>query len=115
MSILNRQFIENIRNTIPVLETYDEYFNYLLNANLLNTELLSRVNEWNCDEDKECFMLYKYEDKYILIHIFIGTCSMCFHLPFNTVIDNAIERAYVSTNIEDIKNYYNKYLSYVPL
>jgi hypothetical protein len=113
MSILDRSFLKSITNPIPAISDYRLFSNFYRRKikHLLNAELLSHIVDENYYADFTCFLLYKYEDKYILIHMFVGTCSECLTLSYNNIILNAIERAFVSTSIEDIEKYYLNKLS----
>lgn len=115
MTILDKTFLENITNDIQDIYTFDQYKQFLKTdiQNILRAELISHIFAYNSNEDKACFLLYKYEDKYIFIHIFTGTCSECFDSNnyYKTHILNAIRSSYVSTSKEEIEHYYLKCLS----
>ena len=108
-----KKIISSITNTIPQINTYREYERYLKHdvKTILHANLLSHVIDYNSNEDMCVFLLYQYEDKYIVVDIFIGTCENCIGTNFNEIIINAIEKAYVSTNFGEIKQYY---LSRIP-
>lgn len=63
------------------------------------------------------FLFYQYENYYILIEIFQGTCSECIintkkKHNYSNIIRKKIDRAYVSTNFEEITEYFNKQLGW---
>lgn len=114
MSILYRNFIKQITTVVPTINNYDEYENYLKTGvqKLLQAELLSHIFEGGgCDITT--YLMYKYEDKYILIDIWMGSCEACnggSHV-YNSIIEKSLETCYVTTNLEDIENYYLKCLN----
>jgi Fe-S cluster biogenesis protein NfuA len=109
MSILNKKFIETISNkpnNITYFSEYEQYLKYGVKK-LLDAELLSHIFEGG-GSDLSAFLLYKYEDKYIFIEICMGTCSGCKRSSdtYNSIIDGSLEKCYISTNLEEIENYY---------
>lgn len=109
MSVLDKSFLKNILNPVKEIDTYDEYENYLNTeiTQILNAKLLYHSVGPDNDCDRECFLVYKYEDKYIVINIFMGTCSACnSQMSYRDTILDAVERCYVSTNFGDVKRYY---------
>jgi hypothetical protein len=117
MSILDKRFLENITNEIGKINTYDKYREYLKTdiQHILRAELLSHIFGEDSEADSACFLLFKYEDKYIFIHIFVGTCSACgcfnHNCDYKPHILDAIQSSYVSTSKEDIEQYYFKCLA----
>lgn len=108
MSILNKSVIEQIVNLPRDLSNFYEYSHYLWHdvKTLLFAELLSHIYR-----NETAFMLYKYEDKYIFIEIFIGTCSGCKQdsdKTYNQIIEEALEKCYITTNLDEVENYYLK-------
>jgi hypothetical protein len=113
MSIFDKSFLKDITNKIKQINSWNEYDAYLKTdiQQILNAQLLSHIVDYDSGENKTCFLLYKYEDKYIFLHIFTGTCSNCIFLSYNEMIENALEKSYVSTNLEEIEHYYFNCLS----
>lgn len=117
MSVLNREFLKFIARPLEKpLTTFRDYDAYLRSSRihrLLDAELLSHIVDYDSNEDASCFLMYKYEDKYILIHIFVGTCSGCGagRGSFEDVILVALDKAYVSTHLQEVEAYYLRKLS----
>lgn len=115
MSILDKKFIYDLINQPPHFSNYDEYSEYLWNnfkCILNNCVMLLHSCGYNRDLDMSAFVLYKYDDKYILIEVFVGTCEGCFKeedgLVFNDYINGAIDKCYITTNLDDMKQYFKK-------
>lgn len=120
MSIIDKKFLKLIVNTIPDLYSFEHYDKYLSSTAIqsillpIHTTLLSHIVDSNNNDDNACFLLYKYDDKFILIHIFNGTCSGCFNNSisnYRDVIIRAIDKAYITTNKNEMEQYYLKCLS----
>lgn len=113
MSILDKKFIYNLINQPPIFSNYDEYSEYLWNDFkyiLNNCIMLVHSCGYNYDAYMTAFVLYKYDDKYILIEVFLGTCSGWFddNKVYNDYINDAIDKCYITTNLDDMKQYFKK-------
>jgi len=119
MSIFDKSFIQSITNdNIPEFTHFQQYDTYLKTnvQKILSATLLSHIFEGS-GSDVHAYLLYKYEDKYIFISIWEGTCSGCKFgdITYNSIIETALEKCYVSTNLEDIEKYYLQCLSNVEM
>ncbi len=117
MTILDKQFLNELINFPPKLETHNKYVQYLEQdiQHLFKepVELLIYVIDENSNCDISTFLLCKYQDMYIFIEIKNGTCSGCFNsnikeIGYEVLISQAIEQSYITTNVEDIKKYASK-------
>ena len=112
MSILDKSIIKTIINKPKdVFNNYDEFDNYLNNnvQKLLNAELLSHLFIGS-GSDIYCFLMFKYNDIYILLCIWEGSCDGCIlsKTPYNSILDEAIDTCYITSSLDDIETYYLK-------
>ncbi len=115
-TILDKSFIYTILNEIPIMQSYDTYDEYLRTSaiNMLNATLLSYIIEGG-GSNQTVFLLYKFEEKYILIEICEGACSGCKspNLMYNEIISHAIQNCYITLCRKDAEIYYLKRLKAV--
>ena len=111
-TILDKSFLNDILNkpTEKFYKNYDRFNKYLKTdvVHLLKAKLLAHRITGN-GSDKEAILIYKHENKYILLEIAEGTCELCFeHIKdYDLLIDKAIEQSYVTTSFNDVIKYYH--------
>lgn len=116
MSILDKRFLKDITNHVPEMTEFREYYAYLESPDIervLNATVLCHDVEYDTNEDLACLVMFLYEEKYIVLHIFMATSSECGyngHESYRNIVLDALDKAYVTTNREEAIQYYKKQL-----
>jgi hypothetical protein len=114
MSIIDKTFLNELL-TLPSLSNYDELVKFMDDNDKVQNmfplaNLLINKNLGN-GSDTCHYILFIYQDKYIFIEIYEGTCDMCINRHYNmvdTMIRESIDKAYISTDINGMFEYVYK-------